>query len=227
MTGDQVHGEKFCPACEKKLSAPLPSLCEQCGWDLESDITLNVWATEIPEQTRNRYTQRLAIVKRNWQKLTKLEAAEKSSAGIEEPAKPQDRPAPDRLVVAPDGSGDVLSLAEAVAQAQAGTRIYLKAGVHRLEWPLLIDKSLTLIGDGRGSTRVVCAGKDYVIKFRGGGPFIARDLTFEYQGSQWAHAVEVDGGKVDFQRCRFTGGVRDEEREFGGHGLQLLGEAEG
>ncbi|MCL0062524.1 hypothetical protein M1N62_06190, partial [Thermodesulfovibrionales bacterium] len=58
--------------------------------------------TEIPEQTRNRYTQRLAIAKRNWQKLTKLEAAEKSSAGIEEPAKPQDRPAPDRLVVAPD-----------------------------------------------------------------------------------------------------------------------------
>ncbi|MCL0033517.1 hypothetical protein M1M99_01725 [Thermodesulfovibrionales bacterium] len=102
MTGDQVHGEKFCPTCEKKLSVPLPSLCEQCGWDLESDITLNVWVTEIPEQTRNRYTQRLAIAKRNWQKLTKLEAAEKSSAGIEEPAKPQDRPAPDRLVVAPD-----------------------------------------------------------------------------------------------------------------------------
>ena len=79
-----------CPVCEKELPGPLPPSCEQCGWDLESDITLNVWVTEIPEQTRNRYTQRLAIAKRNWQELRKREM-------------------PDEPVVAPDGREHVVA----------------------------------------------------------------------------------------------------------------------
>lgn len=66
---------------------------------------------------------------------------------------------PGALVVAPDGSGNLRSLEEAVQQARPGAVIYLKAGIHRLKHPLVIDKPLTLIGEGMETTRIVCDGE--------------------------------------------------------------------
>jgi parallel beta-helix repeat protein len=127
------------------------------------------------------------------------------------------------LVVAPDGSGDFRNLEEAVQKAQSGTTIHLKAGIYRLKRPLVIDKPLTLIGEGMETTRIVCDGEECVVKFSGDGLFSARDIAFVHEGNLWANVVTADRGEVSFIRCLFTGGVWDEAIKRGGDGLWLFG----
>jgi parallel beta-helix repeat protein len=127
------------------------------------------------------------------------------------------------LVVAPDGSGDFRNLEEAVQKAQSGTTIHLKAGIYRLKRPLVIDKPLTLIGEGMETTRIVCDGEECVVKFSGDGLFSARDIAFVHEGNRWADVVTADRGEVSFIRCLFTGGVWDEANKRGGDGLWLFG----
>jgi len=134
---------------------------------------------------------------------------------------------PGALVVAPDGSGNLRSLEEAVQQARPGAVIYLKAGIHRLKHPLVIDKPLTLIGEGMETTRIVCDGEGCVVEFSGDGLFSARDLAFVHEGTKWGDAVRANKGEVQFYRCLFTGGVWDEVNQRGGSGLWLYGTARG
>jgi parallel beta-helix repeat protein len=131
------------------------------------------------------------------------------------------------LVVAPDGSGDFRNLEEAVQKAQSGTTIHLKAGIYRLKRPLVIDKPLTLIGEGMETTRIVCDGEECVVKFSGDGLFSARDIAFVHEGNRWANVVTADRGEVSFIRCLFTGGVWDEANKRGGDGLWLFGTVSG
>jgi parallel beta-helix repeat protein len=131
------------------------------------------------------------------------------------------------LVVAPDGSGDFRNLEEAVQKAQSGTTIHLKAGIYRLKRPLVIDKPLTLIGEGMETTRIVCDGEECVVKFSGDGLFSARDIAFVHEGNRWANVVTADRGEVSFIRCLFTGGVWDEANKRGGDGLWLFGMVSG
>jgi parallel beta-helix repeat protein len=134
---------------------------------------------------------------------------------------------PGALVVAPDGNGNLRSLEEAVQQARPGAVIYLKAGIHRLKHPLVIDKPLTLIGEGMETTRIVCDGEGCVVEFSGDGLFSARDLAFVHEGTKWGDAVRANKGEVQFYRCLFTGGVWDEANQRGGSGLWLYGTARG
>jgi parallel beta-helix repeat protein len=130
-------------------------------------------------------------------------------------------------VVAPDGSGNFRSLEEAVQQARPGAVIYLKAGIHRLKHPLVIDKPLTLIGEGMETTRIVCDGEECVVKFSGNGLFSVSDIAFVHEGARWGDAVQANMGEIRFYRCLFTGGVRDEANQRGGDGLWLYGTARG
>jgi hypothetical protein len=123
-----------------------------------------------------------------------------------EPVPPTVPIPPGALVVAPDGSGNLRSLEEAVQQARPGAVIYLKAGIHRLKHPLVIDKPLTLIGEGMETTRIVCDGEGCVVEFSGDGLFSARDLAFVHEGTKWGDAVRANKGEVQFYRCLFTGG---------------------
>jgi parallel beta-helix repeat protein len=144
-----------------------------------------------------------------------------------EPVPPTVSIPPGALVVAPDGSGNLRSLEEAVQQARPGAVIYLKAGIHRLKHPLVIDKPLTLIGEGMETTRIVCDGEGCVVEFSGDGLFSARDLAFVHEGTKWGDAVRANKGEVQFYRCLFTGGVWDEVNQRGGSGLWLYGTARG
>jgi parallel beta-helix repeat protein len=134
---------------------------------------------------------------------------------------------PGALVVAPDGNGNFRSLEEAVQQVRPGAVIYLKAGIYRLKHPLVIDKPLTLIGEGMETTRIVCDGEGCVVEFSGDGLFSARDLAFVHEGTKWGDAVRANKGEVQFYHCLFTGGVWDEVNQRGGGGLWLYGTARG
>ena len=70
------------------------------------------------------------------------------------------------------------TLEDAVRVAAPGTTLILRAGTHRLSRPLTIHQALTLVGDGRESTRVVCSSPGYVMRVEGDGRFAARDVTF-------------------------------------------------
>ena len=144
-----------------------------------------------------------------------------------EPVPPTVPIPPGALVVAPDGSGNLRSLEEAVQQARPGAVIYLKAGIHRLKHPLVIDKPLTLIGEGMETTRIVCDGEECVVKFSGNGLFSVSDIAFVHEGARWGDAVQANMGEIRFYRCLFTGGVRDEANQRGGDGLWLYGTARG
>ena len=133
----------------------------------------------------------------------------------------------DRLVVALDANGDVRSLEAAVRVAAPGATLLLRAGTHRLSRPLRIDQPLSLVGDGRESTYVVCASPGCVVQVGGNGRFAASDVTFIHEGAQVANVIEVACGEIDLRRYRFLGGVYDESTESGGTGLVLRGQVQG
>lgn len=114
----------------------------------------------------------------------------------------------------------------AIRDAPSGAILRLSPGIYDLgNRPLVIDKPLTLVGAGMDETLLIGTGERYVAYFSGTGPFIVATLSFEHQGQQWAHVVEITGGVIDVQQCRFVGGVLDKKR--GGSGLCLSGETTG
>ncbi|GIW43867.1 MAG: hypothetical protein KatS3mg077_1149 [Candidatus Binatia bacterium] len=131
------------------------------------------------------------------------------------------------VVVAPDGSGDFRSLEEAVQRSEPGTTLFLKAGSHRLAYPLVIDKPLTLNGEGIESTYIVCGVEECVVQYSGNGLFSASDIAFVHEGTSWGEVVRASNGEVSFIRCRFTGAVSIEGGQRGGSGLWLYGTTRG
>jgi parallel beta-helix repeat protein len=110
-----------------------------------------------------------------------------------------------------DGSGDYPTLEKALAAASSGETILLEAGTYSLAQSLEVDKPLTLLGAGMDQTEIVSEAGGYVIRFSGGGPFIAQDITFRHEGDAVASVAVVDAGDIAFARCRFTGAVYTEE----------------
>src|SRR4051794_35529959 len=76
------------------------------------------------------------------------------------------------IIVALDGAGDFVSLADAIAQAPGGATLHLGPGTHLLVRPLRITRSLSIVGQGINSTRVACAVAGTVVQFAGDGPFL-------------------------------------------------------
>ena len=131
------------------------------------------------------------------------------------------------LIVDPSGNGDFLTLEEAVLKSQPRTVLRLVAGQHYLKAPLLIKKDLTLIGEGMESTQIVCHSEKYVVTFSGNGKFSTSEVTFAHEGEKWADVVHGIDGEITFDRCRFTGGVKEHHGNQGGNGLHLSGAAKG
>jgi len=144
--------------------------------------------------------------------------------------------------VAPDGSGDYATLAEAVAAAPEGAIITLDAGTYRLAEPLSVEKALSLQGAGMEQTEIVSAVGEYVVRFAGEGPFAAEGIAFRHEGETGADVVLVEGGQVFVSRCHFagdkgaglhltsrtTGTVRDSVAEVGrwAIGFSISGDAQ-
>jgi len=118
-----------------------------------------------------------------------------------------------------DSSGDYVNLDKAVEAADFGDTIVLSEGEHWLDYPLVINKSIQLIGAGSDTTLLMCQGKDCVVEFEGPGIFQANGIAFWHDGKAWADVVRVSGGKVAFKACRFTGGTWSDDAESGGDGL--------
>ncbi len=133
---------------------------------------------------------------------------------------------PMTVSVAADGRGDYRTLEQALAAVPEGATIHLSADTHRLAAPLLIEKSVRLLGAGMNSTSVVCDGHGYVIKVSGADRFEAQGITFRHEGETNADVVVVIGGELAVTECRFTGGM-GKDGGPNGDGMALLGACQG
>jgi eukaryotic-like serine/threonine-protein kinase len=127
----------------------------------------------------------------------------------------------------PDGSGDYSSLQEALDGTDESDVIVLSPGDYILEQPLSISRSARLESAGMDVARIICFESETVATINGNIHFIASNLTFQHKGKAWADVVVVENGEVEFNRCRFTGGVRQTETRLGGSGLILQGHTTG
>ena len=126
---------------------------------------------------------------------------------------------PPGVQVNADGSGDYPTIEAAVANIDTGTTIFLGPGQFVVSDTLVVDFSFNLVGSGINQTAVTCKNTVLVVD---SVSFSAQDLTFLCTGTaDSAHGVVSQDATVDFQRCRFAGGVR--VGEDGGDGLYLLG----
>lgn len=125
--------------------------------------------------------------------------------------------------------GEGPSLEDVLAAAGAERTVQLVAGRHRLRQPLSLDKALTLVGEGRERTAIVCDGESFVLRFKGTGRLVLRDLALVHEGSADADVLRVAGGAVVARQCAFRGAVAsaraDDDGEQGGDGVWVTGDA--
>ncbi len=116
----------------------------------------------------------------------------------------------------------------AVQTAKDGASIALRAGEYRLPRGLTVARSITLIGAGQDKTRIVSDGEIFVLKFDSPGSFTARDVSFAHDGTIKADVVVIENGHFNFERCGFSGGIRNpEESATTGDGLWVRGTTRG
>lgn len=130
-----------------------------------------------------------------------LHAAHQSPAS---PAGSSTSPARPSFVVALDGSGDFLTLNEAVRRAPAGSRLLLRPGIYNEG--LLLDKSLEIVGDGALEEIILRATTSSCLVIRTDAATI-RNLTLRGQARagganvEGFFAVDISHGRPLFEGC--------------------------
>jgi hypothetical protein len=120
------------------------------------------------------------------------------------PAHSSTSPARTSFVVALDGSGDFLTLNEAVRRAPAGARLLVRPGIYNEG--LVIDKSLEIVGDGALEEIIVRATMSSCLVMQTDAATI-RNLTLRGQGrAGGAHdegffAVDIAHGRPLLDGC--------------------------
>lgn len=135
-------------------------------------------------------------------------------------------PTPVVIQVEADGSGEFATLAEAVEAAPVGAVLSLGAGTFSLEEPLVLPRSIRLLGAGPDQTEVVSSGEGYVLRYSGEGLFAAQGITFRHEGDAAADVVVVEGGEIALEDCHFTGASRG-AGQAPHTGLRLAGDTTG
>ena len=163
-----------------------------------------------------------------------------------EPIKPQSlspaTPAPTTHAASQEQPSSVLvtnekELLQAIAEIKDGGEITMQPGEYRLREPLVIQKSLTIVGAGYKETLLIFEGKciDTLgkgkcggIKFSGDGMLAIRDLSVRYSGVETGCAViEANRGDLRLTRCFISGGIgRDEQSNTIACGIWIHGTAQ-
>ncbi len=111
------------------------------------------------------------------------------------------------LVIASDGTGDYRNLEEALLAAPEGATIFLGEGRHRLSWGFMLNRAVSLVGEGMTKTELVAGQGSYILGYAGEGLFGLRDLTMRWQDKSLndVDLVVVEKGEVGFENCCFRG----------------------
>lgn len=123
---------------------------------------------------------------------------------------------PVTLQIKADGSGDLVSLQEALAIAAPGSTIQLSPGTFDLPQTLVVDKPLTIRGAGRAETRLAAFANEAVIAYGGDGVLALSDLTISHIGGAAADIINMEAGELQLSGCRLEGGKRAQQQAFYG-----------
>ncbi|HET7462573.1 MAG TPA: right-handed parallel beta-helix repeat-containing protein [Longimicrobium sp.] len=104
---------------------------------------------------------------------------------------------------------DGARLEAALRATKPGGELVLERGTYRLDGPLVVSRSITLRGEGRDRTHVVCASGECVLRVEADGPVVVHGISFEHQGAAPADVVVVSAGAARLEECRFTGAAAD------------------
>jgi hypothetical protein len=120
------------------------------------------------------------------------------------PAGSAPTPARTSFVVALDGSGDFLTLTDAVRRAPAGTRLFVRPGIYNEG--VVIDKSLEIVGDGALEEIILRATASSCLVMRADAAII-RNLTLRGQSragganNDGYFAVDITHGRPLLEGC--------------------------
>jgi len=126
----------------------------------------------------------------------------------------------------PAGTGDYSSLKEAIAHVPTGATITLAPGTYIQTEPLLITKSVRLIGEDMETTVIVGTQGECVLKASVTGTLYLEGIGFRYEGEGPADVVVVRAQEMEIISCSFTGAIGNSSR-MSWAGLMIVGETEG
>ena len=118
------------------------------------------------------------------------------------------------------------TLEEAVQVSGSGGTISLAAGEYHLQYPLILNHSIRLVGAGKEATSILCDMEGFILRFSGKGILFLEGISLKHEGQYWANILVVEGGEINITRCCFTGGVRD-AKKHGGVGILIKGNTVG
>lgn len=110
-------------------------------------------------------------------------------------------PSPSAIIVSQDGSGNFISINQAVRAAASGARILVRPGLY--EESLTIDKQIEIVGDGAFNTIVLISRNSSCISMQTDRA-IVRNLTVQCAAGNAdikAFAVDITHGEVTLQNC--------------------------
>lgn len=119
--------------------------------------------------------------------------------------------------------GDLASVLERVPDC--GT-VLLSAGEHPIAQPLLIRKSVTVIGCGPTRCKITCSEAESVMTFCGAGSLRLEELALQHSGDRPADVLRLTSGTSRIERCSFRGGAAAEgEMSIDGAALNCFEDA--
>lgn len=108
------------------------------------------------------------------------------------------------IIVSADGSGDFVSINEAIRAAQNNARIQVRAGLYRES--LIVDKQIEIVGDGSVSNIVVRSLDSNCVRLAAERA-VVRNLTLQCRAAgagKRAFAIQISGGEMTIQNCDVT-----------------------
>ncbi|HEX2952144.1 MAG TPA: PEGA domain-containing protein [Armatimonadota bacterium] len=117
-------------------------------------------------------------------------------------------------------------LIQAIANAHDGDTITLAAKEYTLSEPLVISKSLTLVGAGQGKTIISSTAGGAVIRLDSSCDLVLQDMTISHSGmaDRDTKLIYATAGTITVQRCTISGG----KDKYGvGIGLSLMESSQG
>ncbi|HEX7174023.1 MAG TPA: pectinesterase family protein [Pyrinomonadaceae bacterium] len=107
------------------------------------------------------------------------------------------------IVVAADGSGDYVSIGEALENAAAGARLLVRPGVY--EEGVIIDEHVEIVGDGPVEKIVIRSAAASCLRMRGAQARVAGLTLQGVAGSgEGVFAVDIEQGRLLLEDCRIT-----------------------
>jgi parallel beta-helix repeat protein len=129
------------------------------------------------------------------------------------------------VVVEPTGGDASAAFKKAIDDVKDGGTVRLRAGTYRLNQPIQVLKSVTIVGEGLDKTKVVGSTGESVIEFNGHTTVTVQGVAFSRSGREGGDAVDVVAATATFTDCTFSGAIAG--AVSGGNGLAFFNESKG